>query len=154
MCYWKKLGKINERTIYGCLEKSIRKAFWRSALIYSITKKKHSIKWKSSIMSYGRFSNIMVTCPKNVGWFGSLGTVLCEMLCLCEGAGVCGAGVSPREPDVSLYMSEQDLLAMFEGSLQPFAAYSSGRLRVQGDLNTAMKLETLINLLKNTSCDL
>ncbi len=72
------------------------------------------------------------------------------MLCLCEGAGVCGAGVSPREPDVSLYMSEQDLLAMFEGSLQPFAAYSSGRLRVQGDLNTAMKLETLINLLKTT----
>ncbi len=108
-------------------------------------------------MSYASFSNIMVTCPNNVGWFASLGTVLCEMLwmlCLCEGAGECGAGVSPREPDVSLYMSEQDLLAMFEGGLQPFAAYSSGRLRVQGDLNTAMKLETLIKLLKTTSCHL
>lgn len=72
------------------------------------------------------------------------------MLCLCGGAGACGAGVSPREPDVSLCMSEQDLLAMFEGGLRPFAAYSSGRLIVQGDLNTAMKLETLIKLLKTT----
>ncbi|RXN20160.1 stomatin 1 [Labeo rohita] len=69
---------------------------------------------------------------------------------LRQGAGACGAGVPPREPDVSLCMSEQDLLAMFEGGLRPFVAYSSGRLRVQGDLNTAMKLETLIKLLKTT----
>uniref|UniRef100_A0A671MXR4 Stomatin (EPB72)-like 1 n=1 Tax=Sinocyclocheilus anshuiensis TaxID=1608454 RepID=A0A671MXR4_9TELE len=46
--------------------------------------------------------------------------------------------------------SRHDLLAMFEGGLRPFAAYSSGRLRVQGDLNTSMKLETLIKLLKTT----
>jgi len=59
-------------------------------------------------------------------------------------------GVLPREPDVSLCMSEQDLLAMFQGGLRPFAAYSSGRLRVQGDLNAAMKLETLIKRLKTT----
>uniref|UniRef100_A0A673LQQ8 Stomatin (EPB72)-like 1 n=1 Tax=Sinocyclocheilus rhinocerous TaxID=307959 RepID=A0A673LQQ8_9TELE len=72
------------------------------------------------------------------------------VLCLCRGAGACGGGVPPREPDVSLCMSEQDLLAMFEGGLRPFAAYSSGRLRVQGDLNTAMKLETPIKLLKTT----
>lgn len=59
-------------------------------------------------------------------------------------------GVLPREPDVSLCMSEQDLLAMFQGGLRPFAAYSSGKLRVQGDLNTAMKLEKLIKHLKTT----
>lgn len=70
--------------------------------------------------------------------------------CLCSGLGACGAGVLPREPDVSLCMSEQDLLAMFQGVLRPFAAYSSGRLRVQGDLNTAMKLEALIKHLKTT----
>lgn len=73
---------------------------------------------------------------------------------LTQGAGACGVGVPPREPDVSLSMSEQDLLDMFEGRLRPFAAYSSSRLRVQGDLNTAMKLETLIKLLKATSCPL
>lgn len=74
----------------------------------------------------------------------------CYYVDLTQGAGACGAGVSPREPDVSLCMSEQDLLAMFEGGLRPFVAYSSGRLIVQGDLNTAMKLETLIKLLKTT----
>ncbi|XP_067292070.1 stomatin-like protein 1 [Pseudorasbora parva] len=69
---------------------------------------------------------------------------------LTQGRGACGVGVLPREPDVSLSMSEQDLLAMFQGGLRPFAAYSSGKLRVQGDLNTAMKLETLIKHLKKT----
>ncbi|XP_051548694.1 stomatin-like protein 1 [Myxocyprinus asiaticus] len=69
---------------------------------------------------------------------------------LTQGHGACGAGVLPREPDVSLCMSEQNLLAMFQGDLRPFVAYSSGRLRVQGDLNTAMRLETLIKLLKPT----
>ncbi|XP_043083227.1 LOW QUALITY PROTEIN: stomatin-like protein 1 [Puntigrus tetrazona] len=76
----------------------------------------------------------------------------CYYVDLTQGAGACGAGVPQREPDVSLSMSERDLLAMFEGVLRPLTAYSSGRLRVQGDLNTAMKLETLIRLLKTTSC--
>ena len=53
-----------------------------------------------------------------------------------------------REPDVTLSMSDCDLLAMFQGDLQPFAAYTSGRLKVQGDVRTAMKLEELIKLLK------
>uniref|UniRef100_A0A8B9JM52 Stomatin like 1 n=1 Tax=Astyanax mexicanus TaxID=7994 RepID=A0A8B9JM52_ASTMX len=66
---------------------------------------------------------------------------------LTQNGGACGVGEA-RQPDVSLSMSEQDLMALFQGSLQPFSAYSSGRLRVQGDLNTAMKLETLIKLLK------
>ncbi|XP_062847758.1 stomatin-like protein 1 [Trichomycterus rosablanca] len=66
---------------------------------------------------------------------------------LTQNSGACSAGEA-RQPDVTLNMSEQDLMAMFEGTLRPFAAYSTGRLRVQGDLNTAMKLETLIRLLK------
>ncbi|XP_073724948.1 stomatin-like protein 1 [Misgurnus anguillicaudatus] len=69
---------------------------------------------------------------------------------LTEGCGACGVGVLPKDPDVSLSASEQDLLAMFQGDLTPFAAYSSRRLRVDGDLNTAMKLETLIRVLKST----
>lgn len=62
-------------------------------------------------------------------------------------SGTCGAGEA-SQPDVSLIMSEQDMMAMFQGSLRPIAAYSSGRLRVQGDLNTAMKLDALIKLIK------
>ncbi|KAK1789882.1 hypothetical protein P4O66_015760, partial [Electrophorus voltai] len=66
---------------------------------------------------------------------------------LTKNSGTCGAG-EVTEPDVSLSMSEEDLLAMFQGSLQPFAAYASGRLRVQGDLATAMKLHSLASLLR------
>ncbi|KAM9854062.1 stomatin-like protein 1 [Aulostomus maculatus] len=67
---------------------------------------------------------------------------------LSQGSGAAGAGSPCREPDVTLSMGDGDLLAMFQGSLQPFAAYTSGRLQVQGDTKTAMKLEELIKLLR------
>lgn len=72
-----------------------------------------------------------------------LNAVLCPV-----GSGAAGVGPLSREPDVILSMSDGDLLDMFQGRIQPFAAYTSGRLEVQGDLNTAMKLEELIKLLK------
>ncbi|KAK2842314.1 hypothetical protein Q5P01_012514 [Channa striata] len=68
---------------------------------------------------------------------------------LREGSGAAGAGSLCQEPDVTLSLSESDLLAMFQGRLQPFSAYTSGRLKIQGDIMTAMKLEGLIKLLKN-----
>ena len=64
------------------------------------------------------------------------------------GSGAAGAGSLCREPDVTLSMSDSDLLAMFQGVLRPFSAYTSGRLKIQGDIDTAMKLEELIKLLK------
>lgn len=66
---------------------------------------------------------------------------------LTQNSGTCGAGEA-AQPDVSLSVSEQDMMAMFQGSLRPIAAYSSGRLRVEGDLNTAMKLDALVKLIK------
>lgn len=68
---------------------------------------------------------------------------------LCTlGSGAAGEGSLCREPDVTLNMSDRDLLDMFQGELQPIAAFTSGRLKVQGDIKTAMKLEELIKLLK------
>lgn len=68
---------------------------------------------------------------------------------LCSlGSGSAGVGSLSREPDVTLSMSDKDLLAMFHGELGPFAAFTSGRLKVQGDMKTALKLEELIKLLK------
>nr|XP_046250955.1 stomatin-like protein 1 isoform X2 [Scatophagus argus] len=67
---------------------------------------------------------------------------------LSQGSGAAGAGTLYREPDVTLSMSDMDLLALFQGELRPFAAYTSGRLKIQGDIKTAMKLEELIKLLK------
>ena len=75
---------------------------------------------------------------------------LCDSVCVCSvGSGAVGAGSLCREPDVTLSMSDRDLLAMFHGELRPYAAYTSGRLKIQGDITTAMKLEELIDLLKN-----
>ncbi|XP_060891418.1 stomatin-like protein 1 [Labrus mixtus] len=67
---------------------------------------------------------------------------------LSQGSGAAGAESMCREPDVKLSMSDSDLLAMFRGELRPFAAYTSGRLKIQGDIKTAMKLEELIKLVK------
>ncbi|XP_029289882.1 stomatin-like protein 1 [Cottoperca gobio] len=67
---------------------------------------------------------------------------------LSQGSGAAGAGPLSREPDVTLSMSDRDLLTMFQGELQPFAAYTTGRLKIQGDIQTAMKLEEIITLLK------
>ncbi|XP_056454380.1 stomatin-like protein 1 [Gadus chalcogrammus] len=67
---------------------------------------------------------------------------------LSQGAGDAGLGAPLREPDVTLSISDSDLLALFEGSLRPYGAYASGRLRVEGDLNTAMRLEELIKLFR------
>ncbi|CAJ1056633.1 stomatin-like protein 1 [Xyrichtys novacula] len=67
---------------------------------------------------------------------------------LSQGSGSAGPGCMSREPDVTLSMSDSDLLAMFQGELRPYAAYTSGRLKIQGDIKTAMRLEELIKLLK------
>ncbi|XP_054889205.1 stomatin-like protein 1 [Poeciliopsis prolifica] len=67
---------------------------------------------------------------------------------LTQGSGVAGSGSLCREPDVTLSMSDCDLVDMFQGKLRPFAAYTSGKLKVQGDIKTAMKLEEVIKQLK------
>lgn len=66
---------------------------------------------------------------------------------LRQGSGAAGPG-SSTDPDVTLSLTDTDLLALFEGTLRPFAAYSSGRLQIQGDIKTAMKLEEVIKLLR------
>lgn len=66
---------------------------------------------------------------------------------LRQGSGSAGTGSSP-DPDVTLSVTDTDFLALFEGTLRPYAAYSSGRLQIQGEVKTAMKLEEVIKLLK------
>ncbi|KAM4553491.1 stomatin-like protein 1 [Fundulus diaphanus] len=67
---------------------------------------------------------------------------------LSQGSGAAGPGALCREPDVTLSTSDCDLVDMFQGRLRPLAAYTSGRLRVLGDIKVAMKLEELIKQLK------
>ncbi|XP_067871599.1 stomatin-like protein 1 isoform X2 [Heterodontus francisci] len=75
------------------------------------------------------------------------GTQNLYYLDLSRGSGEAGYGMPERDPDVTLEVSEDTMHALFSGDLKPFSAYISGRIRVQGDLKLAMKLEDLIKKL-------
>lgn len=63
---------------------------------------------------------------------------------LTSGSGSSGWGVFPGSPDVTLMMTEADLMCLIIGDLSPMTAYSSGRLQVIGDLRTALQLEKVL----------
>ncbi|KAH9508954.1 Stomatin-like protein 1 [Bulinus truncatus] len=58
--------------------------------------------------------------------------------------GYVGYGPDPSgDPAAILHLNFADLQAMLTGELKPFQAYMSGRLKVSGDTNAALKLEEL-----------
>ncbi|XP_021263246.1 stomatin-like protein 1 isoform X2 [Numida meleagris] len=67
---------------------------------------------------------------------------------LSSGSGRAGCGVPQGSPDVVLEVAEEDLQELVLGELRPLAAYMSGRLRVQGDLQLALRLEELFKAVK------
>lgn len=67
---------------------------------------------------------------------------------LSSGSGRAGCGVPQGSPDVVLEVAEEDLQELMLGELRPLAAYMSGRLRVQGDLQLALRLEELFKAVK------
>ncbi|XP_053319607.1 stomatin-like protein 1 [Spea bombifrons] len=67
---------------------------------------------------------------------------------LTSGSGQCGWGVFHRNPDVTLELTEADLLLLIQGDLHPLAAYTQGRLRVTGDVQTALKLQRVLPVAK------
>jgi len=71
-------------------------------------------------------------------WFLDLGS----------GAGSCGPGAPPRPADATLSMTSANFGQMFAGKLKPTAAFMSGRLKIQGNMGKAMKLEALMGKLK------
>ena len=46
-------------------------------------------------------------------------------------------------PDVTIRMKGADFLAMVNGKMNPVAAFMQGRIRVEGDMALAMRLQTL-----------
>ncbi|NP_001039193.1 stomatin-like protein 1 [Xenopus tropicalis] len=62
---------------------------------------------------------------------------------LKSGSGNCGWGVHPC-PDVTLEMTEADLMSLICGDLHPLTAYTGGRLRVSGNIQTALQLERVL----------
>ena len=46
-------------------------------------------------------------------------------------------------PTVTLKMTAADLTSLLNGDLSPMAAFMQGRLKVEGDVSAAMRLQTL-----------
>lgn len=44
-------------------------------------------------------------------------------------------------PDITIGMTADDFVKMIDGELQPVVAFMQGRIKLQGDMNLAMKLQ-------------
>jgi len=70
---------------------------------------------------------------------------------LKNGAGSCGAGEAPSSPDVTLRLKDDDFQKMFSGKLKPTTAFMTGKLKLEGDMGKAMKLEKLMGKMQTRS---
>ncbi|CAK9811675.1 Hydroxysteroid dehydrogenase-like protein 2 [Anthophora plagiata] len=68
---------------------------------------------------------------------------------LKNGKGSAGKGEPSHPPDATLTMDSQNFFAMFSGKLKPTSAFMMGKLKINGDLQKAMKLEKLMHNLKS-----
>ncbi|TMW53257.1 hypothetical protein DOY81_001673 [Sarcophaga bullata] len=68
---------------------------------------------------------------------------------LKNGSGSCGAGNAPTQPDAVLTMKSNNFSDMFAGKLKAAPAFMTGKLKITGDLQKAMKLEKLMKALKS-----
>ncbi|XP_064555323.1 hydroxysteroid dehydrogenase-like protein 2 [Drosophila montana] len=68
---------------------------------------------------------------------------------LKNGTGACGTGAPPATPDATLTMNSNNFFDMFSGKLKAAPAYMSGKLKISGDFQKALKLEKLMKALKS-----
>lgn len=53
-----------------------------------------------------------------------------------------------EDPDMTLIASGDDLLKMVNGDLNPVSAFMSGKVKIQGDMSLAMKLQGLLGAVR------
>uniref|UniRef100_A0A224XPT3 Hydroxysteroid dehydrogenase-like protein 2 n=1 Tax=Panstrongylus lignarius TaxID=156445 RepID=A0A224XPT3_9HEMI len=68
---------------------------------------------------------------------------------LKNGSGSAGKGKPSDSPDSVLTMDSKNFFEMFSGKLKATAAFMSGKLKISGNLQKAMKLEKLMTTLKS-----
>lgn len=68
---------------------------------------------------------------------------------LKTGSGRCGQGDGGAPADSTLTMKSSDFFDMFSGKLNATGAFMTGKLKISGDLQKAMKLEKLMGSLKS-----
>lgn len=49
-----------------------------------------------------------------------------------------------EEPNCTLKLSDQNLLKLIAGNLNPTVAYMSGKLKIKGELGLALKLQSIL----------
>ncbi len=62
---------------------------------------------------------------------------------IVDGAANVSDGADPGAA-ATIKMSDTDYVAMTSGSLNPMMAFMSGKIKVEGDLNTVMKLQSIM----------
>lgn len=62
---------------------------------------------------------------------------------VADGAAVVTEGADPSA-SATIKMSDTDYVAMTSGNLNPMMAFMSGKIKVEGDLNTVMKLQSIM----------
>ncbi|KAK6174662.1 hypothetical protein SNE40_017897 [Patella caerulea] len=67
---------------------------------------------------------------------------------LKNGSGAVGEGEAPGGATCTMTMDSGDFKEMFAGNLQSTMAFMSGKLKIEGDMTLAMKLEKLLNKMK------
>lgn len=67
---------------------------------------------------------------------------------LKTGSGAAASGQLPNS-DVKFIMDSADFVKMFKGQIKPTAAFMSGKLKIEGNLQKAMKLEKLMGQMKS-----
>ena len=65
-----------------------------------------------------------------------------------NGAGSVGQG-GHESADATLIMNSADFIKMFSGKLSSPPAYMTGKLKIEGDMMLAMKLEKIIKNIKS-----
>lgn len=63
--------------------------------------------------------------------------------------GKAGKGSPSETPDATLTMDTKDFFNMLSGQLKPANAFLTGKLKINGDMRKAMKMEKLMSALKN-----
>jgi len=49
-----------------------------------------------------------------------------------------------KEADCTIQISTEDLVALSKGELNPMMAFMSGKIKIDGDMSVAMKLQSLL----------
>jgi len=70
---------------------------------------------------------------------------------LKNGNGACGKGEASTPADSTFVMKDEHFQQMFAGKLKPASAFMSGKMKIQGDMGKAMKLEKLMGKMQTRS---